>query len=49
MQSIRDAAFVAGNARNAHSALTLVNIVRNDVPHFSAVKNPLQAPIREIR
>ena len=44
MQNIRDAAFVAGNARNAHSAVTLVNIACSDVPHFSVGENPLKAP-----
>ncbi len=44
MQNIRDAAFMAGNARNAHSAVTLVNIACSDVPHFSVGENPLKAP-----
>ena len=44
MQNIRDAAFVAGNARNAHSAVTLVNIACSDVPRFSVGENPLKAP-----
>jgi sugar lactone lactonase YvrE len=46
MQNIRDAAFMAGNARNTHSAVTLVNIACSDVPHFSAGENPLAAPAR---
>jgi sugar lactone lactonase YvrE len=44
MQNIREAAFVAGNARNAHSAVTLVNVACSDVPHFSLGENPLKAP-----
>ncbi|HUQ08731.1 MAG TPA: glycosyl hydrolase family 28-related protein, partial [Steroidobacteraceae bacterium] len=46
MRNIRDAAFVAGNARNAHSAVTLVNIACSDVPHFSVGEKSLQAPGR---
>ncbi len=46
MQNIRDAAFVAGNARNAHSAVTLVNTMCSDVPRFFAGGNPLAAPAR---
>ena len=42
MNNIREAAFVAGNARNPHSAVTLVNIACTDVPRFfgRAVKAP---------
>jgi sugar lactone lactonase YvrE len=43
MQNIRDAAFMAGNARNSHSAVTLVNVACTDVPNFSAGENPLKA------
>jgi sugar lactone lactonase YvrE len=46
MENIRDAAFVAGNARNAHSAVTLVNTSCSDVPHFSLGQNALEAPGR---
>ncbi len=46
MQNIRDAAFVAGNARNTHSAVTLVNTTCSDVPRFFAGENPLAAPAR---
>jgi sugar lactone lactonase YvrE len=46
MQNIRDAAFVAGNARNAHSAVTLVNTVCSDVPRFFVGANSLEAPAR---
>jgi hypothetical protein len=46
MQNIRAAGFVAGNARNAHSAVTLVNIACSDVPRFFAGENPLAAPGR---
>jgi sugar lactone lactonase YvrE len=43
MENIRDAAFVAGNARNPHSAVTLVNIACTDVPRFSQT---IKAPAR---
>jgi sugar lactone lactonase YvrE len=46
MQNIREAAFVAGNARNPHSAVTLVNTACSDVPRFFAGENPLAAPAR---
>jgi sugar lactone lactonase YvrE len=44
MQNIRDAAFVAGNARNPHSAVTLVNVACTDVPHFYS--QTIKAPAR---
>jgi hypothetical protein len=47
MQNIRDAAFVAGNARNAHSAVTLVNISCSDVPRFFAGDETIKAPARD--
>jgi sugar lactone lactonase YvrE len=46
MENIRDAAFVAGNARNPHSAVTLVNIACTDVPRFFAGEQPIKAPAR---
>jgi sugar lactone lactonase YvrE len=46
MENIRDAAFVAGNARNPHSAVTLVNIACRDVPRFYAGKQAIKAPSR---
>lgn len=46
MQNIREAAFVAGNARNTHSAVTLVNTVCSDVPRFFSGENALAAPGR---
>ena len=46
MENIRDAAFVAGNARNPHSAVTLVNVACTDVPHFSAGEQAIKAPAR---
>jgi sugar lactone lactonase YvrE len=46
MENIREAAFVAGNARNAHSAVTLVNIACTDVPRFFAGEQTLTAPAR---
>ena len=49
MQNIREAAFVAGNARNPHSAVTLVNIACSDVPHFFAGENAMKAPGRPLR
>jgi sugar lactone lactonase YvrE/plasmid stabilization system protein ParE len=47
MQNIRDAAFVAGNARNAHSAVTLVNIACSDVPRFFSGEETIKAPARD--
>ena len=44
MENIHDAAFVAGNAGNPHSAVTLVNVVCSDVPRFS---QGLKAPARQ--
>src|SRR5262249_39992295 len=46
MENIREAAFVAGNARNPHSAVTLVNIACTDVPRFYAGEQPIKAPAR---
>jgi hypothetical protein len=46
MENIRDAAFVAGNARNPHSAVTLVNIACTDVPRFFAGETAIKAPAR---
>jgi sugar lactone lactonase YvrE len=46
MENIREAAFVAGNARNPHSAVTLVNIACTDVPRFFAGKQAIKAPGR---
>jgi hypothetical protein len=44
MDNIREAAFVAGNWRNAHSAVTLTNIACSDVPRFCAGDHPVAAP-----
>jgi len=46
MDNIRDAAFVAGNARNPHSAVTLVNVACSDVPRFFAGEQTIKAPAR---
>ena len=46
MDNIREAAFVAGNARNPHSAVTLVNIACSDVPRFFAGEQAIKAPGR---
>src|SRR3569832_2658235 len=46
MENIRDAAFVAGNARNAHSAVTLVNTACSDVPRFFVGEKTVKAPAR---
>lgn len=46
MENIREAAFMAGNARNTHSAVTLVNVACTDVPRFSAGEQPVKAPAR---
>ncbi|MBI5769306.1 MAG: SMP-30/gluconolactonase/LRE family protein [Verrucomicrobia bacterium] len=44
LENIRDAAFAAGNWRNAHSAVTLTNIACTNVPHFFAGDPPVDAP-----
>ena len=44
MEHIRDAAFVAGNWRNSHSAVTLVNIACTDVPRFFTGNSRVVAP-----
>lgn len=49
MENIREAAFAAGNARNAHSAVTLIDTLCSDVPHFFAGEKPLEAPARHYR
>jgi sugar lactone lactonase YvrE len=46
MENIRDAAFVAGNARNTHSEVTLVNTACSDVPRFFAGEKSIEAPAR---
>ena len=46
MDNIREAAFVAGNARNPHSAVTLVNIACSDVPRFFSGEQAIKAPGR---
>lgn len=46
MEHIRDAGFIAGNWRNAHSAITLTNIACTDVPHFSSGDQSVSAPSR---
>src|SRR4051812_14089445 len=44
MHNIRDAAFVAGNARTANSAVALGNISCSDVPRFFAGDKTIKAP-----
>jgi hypothetical protein len=44
LENIRDAAFVPGNAKNAHSAVTFTNIACSHVPRFAAGDQPLLAP-----
>jgi len=46
MENIRDAAFVAGNARNSHSAVTLANVACSDVPRFFAGEKTIKASAR---
>ena len=46
MDNISDAAFVAGNAANSHSAVTLVNIACSDVPRFFAGDKTIKAPAK---
>jgi hypothetical protein len=44
LEDIREAAFVAGNWRNAHSAVTLTNIACRHVPRFYSGDQPVVAP-----
>lgn len=44
LENIRDAAFVAGNAQNSHSAVTLTNIACSNVPRFAGGAQPVVAP-----
>ncbi|MBW8869169.1 MAG: SMP-30/gluconolactonase/LRE family protein [Acidobacteriales bacterium] len=44
MESIHDAALVAGNARSSHSEITLTNVICSDVPRFFRGKKPIKAP-----
>jgi hypothetical protein len=44
MEHIREAALVAGNWRNSHSALTLANIACTDVPRFFTGNSRVVAP-----
>jgi hypothetical protein len=46
MEDIREAAFVPGNWRNAHSAVTLTNIACSNVPHFCSGEQTVSAPSR---
>ncbi|HEX2585159.1 MAG TPA: glycosyl hydrolase family 28-related protein, partial [Steroidobacteraceae bacterium] len=46
LENIHDAAFVAGNDANSHSAVTLVNTVCSNVPLFYGGDRPLKAPSR---
>ncbi len=44
LENIRDAAFVAGNSRNSHSAVTLTNIACSNVPRFYGGDESIAAP-----
>jgi len=44
LQNISDAAFVAGNWRNSHSAVTFANIACSNVPRFFGGEQPITAP-----
>jgi hypothetical protein len=46
LENIRDAAFVAGNSKNSHSAVTFTNIACSDVPRFFRGEEPIIAPSR---
>jgi sugar lactone lactonase YvrE len=46
LEDIQTAAVALGNARNARSEVTLVNIACNDVPHFVQGDAPIAAPSR---
>jgi sugar lactone lactonase YvrE len=49
LENISQAAFVAGNARNPHSAVTLTNLVCRNVPRFYAGDPPVLAPSTHYR
>jgi hypothetical protein len=44
LENIRDAAFIAGNWRNSHSAVTFTNIACSDVPRFYSGEQTIAAP-----
>jgi len=44
LENIRDAAFVSGNWRNSHSAVTLTNVACRNVPRFYGGEEPIVAP-----
>ncbi len=44
LENIREAGFVAGNWRNAHSAVTLTNLACNNVPIFHSSETTIKAP-----
>jgi hypothetical protein len=44
LENIREAAFMPGNWRNAHSAVTLTNIACSNVPRFYRGDEPIAAP-----
>lgn len=44
LQDIGDAAFVAGNWRNHHSAVTFTNVACSNVPRFFGGEQPIAAP-----
>jgi sugar lactone lactonase YvrE len=44
LENISDAAFVAGNWRNHHSAVTFANIACSNVPRFFGGDQPIAAP-----
>ncbi|HWA87507.1 MAG TPA: glycosyl hydrolase family 28-related protein [Opitutus sp.] len=47
MENIREAAFVPGNARSPHSAVTLTNVACADVPRFCGGERPVLAPAKD--
>jgi len=44
LENIREAAFVAGNWRNSHSAVTFTNIACSNVPRFYGGEQPIVSP-----
>lgn len=46
LENIREAAFVAGNWRNAHSAVTFTNVACSNVPRFYSGEQSIVAPSR---
>jgi len=46
LENIRDAAFVAGDWHNTHSAINFTNILCSNVPHFYSGEEKISAPAK---